>query len=186
VNPWEPLPPTSQATAGKETKRERHSWQGPTILAQNHASANNRPTSAGFVTGGGWINSPEGAYTANSSLTGKSNFGFNCKYQQGGGIPTGEIEFNFKEANLKLHGTSYEWLVISGAQATFRGEGTINGQGLYNFQVTVIDADVDENDSYHEDLFRFKIWDDSSGSEVVIYDSGFILLGGGSIKIHLS
>ena len=31
--------------------------------------------SAGFVTGGGWINSPTGAYTANPSLAGKANFG---------------------------------------------------------------------------------------------------------------
>ncbi|MBI2784295.1 MAG: tandem-95 repeat protein, partial [Gammaproteobacteria bacterium] len=31
---------------------------------------------AGFVTGGGWINSPVGAYKANPSLTGKANFGF--------------------------------------------------------------------------------------------------------------
>ena len=36
--------------------------------------------SAGFVTGGGWINSPMGAYAANPSLTGKANFGFEAKY----------------------------------------------------------------------------------------------------------
>ena len=32
--------------------------------------------SAGFVTGGGWINSPAWAYPANSSLSGKATFGF--------------------------------------------------------------------------------------------------------------
>ncbi len=31
---------------------------------------------AGFVTGGGWFNSPKGAYTPDTSLTGKATFGF--------------------------------------------------------------------------------------------------------------
>src|SRR6185503_2359643 len=35
--------------------------------------------SAGFVTGGGTIQSPAGAYTADPSLTGKANFGFVSK-----------------------------------------------------------------------------------------------------------
>jgi hypothetical protein len=38
---------------------------------------------AGFVTGGGWIMSPAGAYAANVTLTGKSNFGFNAQYKNG-------------------------------------------------------------------------------------------------------
>ena len=37
----------------------------------------------GFVTGGGWINSPVGASTPNPDLTGKANFGFVSKYQKG-------------------------------------------------------------------------------------------------------
>ena len=36
-----------------------------------------------FVTGGGWITSPLGAYPANPTFTGKANFGFNCKYHTG-------------------------------------------------------------------------------------------------------
>jgi hypothetical protein len=35
--------------------------------------------SAGFVTGGGWFISPEGAYSQNTTLTGKANFGFISK-----------------------------------------------------------------------------------------------------------
>ena len=34
-----------------------------------------------FVTGGGWIHSPAGAYTANPSRTGQANFGFVSKYK---------------------------------------------------------------------------------------------------------
>ncbi len=37
----------------------------------------------GFVTGGGWINSPAGAYAADPTLTGKANFGFVSKYKNG-------------------------------------------------------------------------------------------------------
>ncbi|MGH7676864.1 MAG: PKD domain-containing protein, partial [Gemmatimonadaceae bacterium] len=38
---------------------------------------------AGHVTGGGWIQSPAGAYDADPSLAGKATFGFVAKYQPG-------------------------------------------------------------------------------------------------------
>jgi len=59
-------------------------------------------TAAGFVTGGGWINSPAGAYTADRTLTGKATFGFVSKYQKGANVPTGNTEFQFKMASFKL------------------------------------------------------------------------------------
>lgn len=37
----------------------------------------------GFITGGGWINSPADAYVADNTLTGKATFGFISKYQLG-------------------------------------------------------------------------------------------------------
>jgi hypothetical protein len=56
----------------------------------------------------------------------------------------------------------------------------------------VIDAETDSNDEFTVDRFRIKIWDDSSGNEVVIYDNAFgndsdnaiTEIGGGSIVIH--
>lgn len=72
--------------------------------------------SAGWVTGGGWINSPAGAYTPMPLLTGKANFGFVSKYQNGASMPTGNTEFHFKAGNLKFQSTSYEWMVISGGK----------------------------------------------------------------------
>src|SRR5204863_4620252 len=39
--------------------------------------------SGGFVTGGGWITSPAGAYVTDPTLTGKANFGFVSKYEKG-------------------------------------------------------------------------------------------------------
>ena len=66
--------------------------------------------SGGFVTGGGWIDSPAGAYSPDEELTGKANFGFVSKYQQGASVPTGQTEFQFKAADLNFHSTDYQWL----------------------------------------------------------------------------
>jgi hypothetical protein len=137
----------------------------------------------GFVTGGGWINSPVNAYAANPSLTGKANFGFVSKYQKGATIPTGETEFNFQVGNLNFHSSSYDWLVISGTQAQYKGTGTINGSGNYKFMLTASDGNPDG--------FRIKITNPADGS--VVYDNKPLMddgmgntqpLGGGSIVIH--
>ncbi|MEQ1824517.1 MAG: matrixin family metalloprotease [Pirellula sp.] len=148
--------------------------------------------SGGFVTGGGWINSPAGAYTANPLLTGKANFGFNSKYQNGNHVPTGNTEFQFKVANFNFKSTSYEWLVVSGAKARFRGVGTVNGIGSYGFELTAWDGQVSGGGGV--DKFRVKIWNNNQGNGVV-YDNmmgtadGVVpttTLGGGTIVIHKS
>ena len=129
--------------------------------------------SGGFVTGGGWIDSPAGAYTADPSLSGKANFGFVAKYKKGANVPDGNTQFQFKAGDLNFHSSSYEWLVVAGNKAQFKGEGTINGQGSYKFMIT---ADDDSPDT-----FRIHIWDDNG----TVYDNGSQQsLGGGSIVIH--
>jgi hypothetical protein len=144
----------------------------------------------GFVTGGGWIDSPEGAYIADASLTGKANFGFVSKYKNGATTPTGQTEFNFKVAGLNFHSDAYEWLVIAGARAQYKGTGTINDEGNYGFMLTAIDAKL--TPSTDVDRFRIKIWDKDNGGAVV-YDNKLgeadasdatMELGGGSIVIH--
>jgi PKD repeat protein len=137
--------------------------------------------SAGFVTGGGWIDSPEGAYRADPSLTGKATFGFVSKYKKGATVPTGNTEFQFHAGDLNFHSTSYDWLVVTGSDyAKFKGEGTINGEGDYKFQIWAGDDDTD--------TFRIKIWtEDESDVETVIYDNGTDqAIGAGSIIIHTS
>ena len=147
--------------------------------------------SAGFVTGGGWINSPAGAYVANRLLTGKTNFGFNSKYQNGNNVPTGNTEFQFKVADFNFKSNSYDWLVVSGAKARFRGVGTVNGAGSYGFELTAIDGQV--NGGGGVDKFRIKIWNGNPSN--VVYDNQMnapngadptTALGGGSIVIHKS
>jgi len=143
----------------------------------------------GFVTGGGWINSPPGAYVPDPSLTGKATFGFVSKYQKGTTVPVGQTEFQFKVANLNFHSTSYEWLVVAGSKAIYKGEGTINGAGSYGFLLSAIDGD--SGGAKKPDTFRIKIWDKTTGT--VVYDNQLgdsldadptTTLAGGSIVIH--
>jgi hypothetical protein len=122
----------------------------------------------GFVTGGGWINSPLGAYVASPSLTGKANFGFVSKYQKGTNVPTGETEFQFHMASLNFHSDAYQWLVISGPKAQYKGTGTINGAGTYGFLLTATDGQVSGGGGV--DKFRIKIWD-INNSGTIVYDN---------------
>src|SRR5438067_2252525 len=146
------------------------------------------PTS-GFVTGGGWTDSPPGAYAADPTLTGKANFGFVARYQPGATVPSGQTEFRFQVAGLNFHSTEYEWLVVSGTRAQFKGSGTLNGSEGFRFMISAVDGDLSQGRP--TDGFRIKIWDDTSGG--VIYDnqmgdsdrsSSTTALGGGSIVIH--
>jgi hypothetical protein len=144
----------------------------------------------GFVTGGGWIDSPAGAYTANPSLTGKANFGFVSKYQHGANVPTGNTEFQFKVGNLNFKSTDYEFLVVAGAKAQFKGRGKVNGSGDYNFLLTATDGQ--QTGGGGVDKFRIKITDRATGQ--LVYDNAPgsddidsanpQAIGGGSIVIH--
>lgn len=147
--------------------------------------------SMGFVTGGGWITSPPGAYTPNPTLTGKASFGFVARYLKGNSkAPVGVTEFHFSVANLNFQSDTYEWLVISGAKARCKGTGTVNGTGNYSFELTAWDGQ--EQGGGGTDRFRISISDLTRGN-VVVYDNQIgspvgddptTALGGGSIVIH--
>jgi PKD repeat protein len=129
--------------------------------------------SAGFVTGGGWIDSPVNAEYQYMQTGGKATFGFVAKYKKGANVPDGSTEFQFKTSDLNFKSVSYEWLVVAGNKAQFKGEGTINGQGSYQFMIS---ADDD-----NPDTFRIKIWDENG----TVYDNGSQQsLGGGGIVVH--
>jgi hypothetical protein len=147
--------------------------------------------SAGFVTGGGWINSPAGAYVADPTLAGKANFGFVSKYKKGASAPTGETEFQFHAGSFNFHSDSYQWLVIAGCKAQYKGTGSVNGVAGYGFLLTATDGDKCANKV--PDRFRIKIWLLSTGATV--YDNKIGNpedidtanpqdIAGGSIVIH--
>ena len=150
--------------------------------------------SAGFVTGGGWILSPPGAFTPNPALTGKAFFGFVSGYFKGNStVPSGRTDFHFHTANFNFSSTNYEWLVVSGAKARFRGTGQVNGAGQYGFALTAWDGQAPGGGGI--DRLRIRIWDETDGDRV-IYDNQVacpnqgdnadpcIGIGGGAIVIH--
>jgi hypothetical protein len=147
----------------------------------------------GFITGGGWINSPTGAYTPDNTsdldVTGRANFGFVAKYKKG--LADGQTEFQFQAGNLNFHSEVYSSLVVSGYKAQFRGTGTVNGVSGYKFTLTAYDGDV--NGGGGTDKFRIRITNSATG--VVLYDNKFgvsedmdlaspMAIAGGSIVIH--
>lgn len=145
--------------------------------------------SAGFVTGGGWIESPVGAYLAAPHLEGKATFGFVSRYKKGATTPSGNTHFRFHAADLVFESTAYQWLVVAGSRAQFKGDGDVNGIPGYGFLLTAVDGQVDGGGGV--DRFRIKIWERTTGE--LVYDNQMeaeddadpqTQLGGGSIRIH--
>lgn len=143
----------------------------------------------GFVTGGGWIMSPAGAYVTDPALTGKATFGFVSKYERNKTLPQGNTEFQFHAASLDFKSTVYEWLVVSGDRAQYKGDGTLNGVTGYGFLLTAIDGSLTGGGG--PDKFRIKIV--HKASSTVVYDNqvgalddspAATALGAGSIVIH--
>ena len=149
--------------------------------------------SAGFVTGGGWIDVQKGSYLPDTSLSGRANFGFNAQYKKGATVPTGNTEFQFQVGNLNFHSENFSWLVVSGYKAQFKGTGTINGVGNYDFVLTAYDGDIGGNGQSGYDRFRIVITDHATGNVVFDNRNGASMdmdaanpqnISGGSIVIH--
>jgi hypothetical protein len=142
----------------------------------------------GFVSGGGWIESPPGAYSPDPLLKGRATFGFVSRYRRGRTVPQGNTTFVFQAGGMKFFADSYDWLVVNraGTNAQFKGEGLINdelapGDVLYRFKLWGRDGTGLDG----EDTFRIKIWYETDGVETLIYDNGFDQpIGGGNIKVH--
>jgi hypothetical protein len=187
-----PFPTTglhSICVRGKDAADNLGNWQCALLAVYD-------PT-AGFVTGGGWINSLPGASTQFPDAIGKANFGFVAKYKKGQSTPEGQTQFDFQAGNLNFHSETYSWLVISGpnsSKSQFKGTVTINGMtGTYNFLLTGIDGDL--TNPKKPDSFRIKIMERLAGGGVgaTVYDNKMYepetseaatVLGGGSIVIH--
>jgi len=150
----------------------------------------------GFVTGGGWIDSPAGASTVDPLLSGRANFGFVSKYLKGATVPSGQTQFQFRAGNLNFHSSSYNWLVVAGAKAQYKGTGTINNEGSYRFMLTAIDGQLPGGGGV--DRFRIRIWTQMDplnplSEDLIIYDNQIgdadtsdptTAIAGGSIVIH--
>jgi hypothetical protein len=147
--------------------------------------------SAGYITGGGWIDVQGGSYLANPTLAGRANFGFNSQYKKGSTVPTGETEFQFQVGNFDFHSTVYSWLVVSGYKAQYKGTGTVNGVSGYDFTLTAYDGDINGSGNNGYDRFRIVIsknnqtvFDNRNGASMDMDSANPQNIGAGSIVIH--
>ncbi len=131
----------------------------------------------GFITGGGTIWSEAGYYRRDTDAVGQANFGFVSRYKKGANTPDGHTNFVFDAGGLHFQSSEYDWLVVTGNNAKFKGVGTIeDASGTYKFMIW---ADDDP------DTFRIKIWEEVNGSEDIVYDNGSKqAITGGNIFIH--
>jgi hypothetical protein len=152
------------------------------------AAGEPEPTNA-FVTGGGWIRSPAGAYATGPRMTGRVTFAFASQYRDGATVPTGRTQFGFQAPGLTFRSTRYDSLVIADATARYGGTGTINGRSGYGFLLTAVDGRATGAGGH--DLLRLKIWNRATGA--IIYDNQrgapdtaapTTAIGGGSIIVR--
>ena len=126
-----------------------------------------------YLTGAGKIASPGGALSGNPAVAGIGEFGFEFKYRKGSSVPLGSTEFTLKSSQpqsqirFTFDSTSYDSVLISGANAQFSGSGKINGAGDYSF--VVIMKDGSRAGGGGVDGFRIQIVDKITG--LVIYDN---------------
>lgn len=160
----------------------------PTELGEAPAIVVVYDPTAGFVTGAGLIYSPQGAYVEHPSASGYALFGFLSRYKRGASVPTGFTRFVFLTGGMDFESTSFEWMVILGSRAQYRGYGVVNGNRQCRFILTAIDGRTLPD---KKDRLRLKIWDESgviydnqidSGDNDPLAPSTIIALG--SINIH--
>lgn len=183
---------TVSETNGSGTATGTHTYTTPgvyrvmMVVYDNYDAASNESIyeyvvvydpEAGFVTGGGWIDTPVGAYTADPALEEKAKFEFAVRFKRGKKVQMdGDLLFQFDQTPFILSSTRIDWLVIDQAAMTaqFKGQGMLNGSGNYHFWVWVTDGEID--------TFRIKIWEENGD---LLYDTFIELpLGGGSVILH--
>ncbi len=142
-----------------------------------------------FITAGGWISSPPGAYLPQPTLAGKATFEMDVKYKTGASIPSSDSKFKFKLGSVEFNSTRFDWLVVAGRKGQFKGIGTINGIGNYGVMVTATDEDGKSGNRV--DKLRIKIWNTTSGALVYENQPGApaialptMVIGNGSIQLQ--
>jgi hypothetical protein len=121
----------------------------------------------GNAYGGGYFNSPAGGLASNRAATGKVSYGFTVSNFKNSTYPKGETQLNFSISDFEFNALNFEYLMISGANAQFKGTGKVAGDRAgYAFIMTVTDGQLDGTGV---DKVRIKIYNNRSG--VVIYDN---------------
>jgi PKD repeat protein len=153
-------------------------------------------SSNGFVTGGGWITSPSGAYTPNNpndaNLVGRATFGFVAHKLPSDPLPTGSTEFQLRlrspgnddddncrcrddrrddgwsrTPNFNFKSTGYQTLVVTDTNTKAYYNGTGKVNGTSGYSFLV--SVIDGRTTHTADRFRIKVWNTTTGE--VVYDN---------------
>jgi hypothetical protein len=125
----------------------------------------------GYTFGNGAFTSPAGSIPSDPTATPKICFGFQSNYYKGATNPKGETEFDFDAGEFMFNVLNFDYLVVDGAKAQFKGSGKISNQlgtvqsGIY-FIMTVIDGNLAGTGV---DKIHMKIYNKNTGQ--VYYDN---------------
>lgn len=104
---------------------------------------------AGFLTGGGWFDSPPGSFSPDPAVAGRGSFGVVAKYLSGNRLK-GNLEFQVHDRLVNFHSTGLDLLFITdtplGPRAEVRGRGLLNGVDGFSFLFVAYDFDTGNND----------------------------------------
>jgi Secretion system C-terminal sorting domain len=125
----------------------------------------------GYTYGSGSFVSSPGAMPSNSSFTGRVNYGFQSNYYKGAANPKGETQFDFRAGDLEFNALNFDYLVVNGAKAQFKGLGKMTTglveQSGIAFILTAIDGQLAGGGGV--DKIRMKIYNKGTGQ--VYYDN---------------
>ncbi len=133
-----------------------------------------------FVTGGGWVDSPEGAMVDDPTHSGKGTFGFVVRYDKNGAVK-GNLQFSVHKG-INLHATGFDFLFINDGIAIYEGSGKVNGVPGHDFRVVA-------TDERYATSTKDRFWIEIHGPGGVVYDGstypieGLPIVGRG-IQIH--
>ncbi len=125
----------------------------------------------GYTYGGKKYRSLKGAMPSNPTVAGVMTYGFQTNYYKGATNPKGETWFILNNGEFEFNALNFDYLVVSGAKAQFKGLGKMVRNGIEQsgvaFILTVIDGQLSGGGNI--DKIRMKIYNKNSGE--VYYDN---------------
>ena len=136
----------------------------PDVIDLRSVRAGAVKRSTGWLSGGGAIESPAGAWSRVPGATGAASFGIAVHRIGDERAPSGFAALTFEAGGLELRSSGFDWLLFVSGIGTAAGWGTVNGVDGYSFEVMAADGGPADGGS-----LRMRIW--LSATAAVIYDS---------------
>ena len=129
---------------------------------------------AGIAKGNGWVYP-----NAESTLSSEASFHFNSMYDDSGN-PVGTLKLSFKNSNISLQSSTFDWVVIKRTNVRLQGTGMINGEGMYTFQMV---SEIGDKYTTGNDYFGITVWK-GADIEAEPYLVAGSVMKSGNIIIH--